>query len=123
LEVAVDRGACDPELVGDLLDGVLAAAVGAELVVHVLRDLGSARCELGLLAARAPACAGGIQAVAGAFGHQGVLELRDRAGDLKEHPADRGRRVDALIDDDEVYLLGLQLLGGVPSTKLSREEM
>ena len=40
-----------------------------------------------------------------------MLELGDRAEDLKEHPADRGRRVDALVEHDEVHLLGLQLLG------------
>jgi len=39
LEVAVDRGAGDAKLVGDLLDGMRAAPIRAELVVHVLRDL------------------------------------------------------------------------------------
>jgi len=59
LQVAVDRWACDAELVGDLLDGVRASAVGAELVVHVLGDLGLARGELGFLAAGSPECACG----------------------------------------------------------------
>ncbi len=58
-----------------------------------------------------PRARGGVEVVAGALGHQGVFELGDRAEDLKEHPADRSRRVDALIEDDEVDLLGLQLLG------------
>ena len=66
MEVAVDRGACDAELVGDLLHGVLAAPVGAEFVLHVLRDLRLAWRELGLLTTRAPARASGVQAVAGA---------------------------------------------------------
>jgi hypothetical protein len=37
-----------------------------------------------------------VEAVAGAFGHQRVFELRDRAEDLKEHPADRWRGRTAL---------------------------
>jgi len=40
-----------------------------------------------------------------------VFELGDRSEDLKEHPADGGRRVDALVEHDEVHPLGLQLLG------------
>jgi hypothetical protein len=109
LEVAVDRGACDPELVGDLLDGVLAVPVGAELVVHVLRDLRLASGELRLLTTGAPPFTSCVEAVAGAFGHQRVLELSDRAEDLKEHPADRRRRVDALVEHDEVHAPRLQL--------------
>ena len=76
-----------------------------------LSDLRLTQRELGLLATRAAAGASGIQAVAGAFGHERVLELGDRAEDLKEHPADRRRRIDALVEHDEVDLLGLQLLG------------
>jgi hypothetical protein len=70
-----------------------------------------AALELGFLAAGAPARASGVEAVAGAFGHQGVLELGDRAEDLKEHPADRGGRVDPLVEHDEVHAPGLQLRG------------
>jgi hypothetical protein len=64
LQVAVDRGSCDGELVGDLLDGVGSSPVFAKLVVHRLRDLGLAGGELGFLAAGASACAGGGEAVA-----------------------------------------------------------
>ena len=88
-----------------------ASAVGAELVVHVLGDLGLAGGELGFLAACSPARASGVEAIAGAFGHQRVFELGDRTEDLEEHPADRRRRVNPLVEHDEVDLLGLQLLG------------
>jgi hypothetical protein len=44
-----------------------------------------------------PRARAAAKAVAGAFGHQGVLELGDRAADLKEHPADRRRRVKPLV--------------------------
>jgi len=37
-----------------------------------------------------------------------VLELGDRAENLKEHSADRGRRVDALVEHDEVHAARLQ---------------
>ena len=37
------------------------------------------------------------------------LEFGDRAEDLKEHPADGSRRVDPLIEDDEVHATRLQL--------------
>ena len=67
------------------------------------------RRELGFLAACASAGAGGVEAVAGAFGHQRVFELSDRAEDLKEHPADGGRRVDALVENHEVDAPRLQL--------------
>ena len=87
-------------------NGVRAVPVGSELVVHVLRDLRLARGQLGLLTTCAASRASCIQAVAGALGHEGVFEFGDRAEDLKEHPADRGRRVDALVEDDEVDLLG-----------------
>lgn len=55
------------------------------------------------------ACGG--QAVDGAFRHQGVFELGNRPEDLEEHPADGGGGVDALIEHDEIHLLGLELLG------------
>lgn len=81
--MAVDRWAADAEFVGDLLHGVRSSAVRADRVVHVLRDLGLARRERGLLAAGASACAGGVKAVAGTLRHQGVLELGNRAEDLQ----------------------------------------
>ncbi len=43
--MAVDGGAGDAELVGDLLDGVLAPAVGAGFVVHLLCELHLAGTE------------------------------------------------------------------------------
>ncbi len=82
MEVAVDRWTGDGELVGDLLHGVRSSAIGAELVVHGLGDRGLSWGELGFLAAAAAACAGGGEAVAGAFGHEGVFELGDHAEDL-----------------------------------------
>src|SRR2546421_10660775 len=83
----VDRRAGDAELVGDLLDGVRPATVGAGLVVHRLRDLGLTRGELGTLAPGAAPGASRFQAVAGPLRHQGVLELGDGPEDLKEHTA------------------------------------
>ena len=66
VKVAVDGGAGDAELGGDLLHGVHPAPVGAGLLVHLLGDLRLARGELGFLPAGAPAGAGGGQAVKGA---------------------------------------------------------
>jgi hypothetical protein len=40
-----------------------------------------------------------------------VLELCDRPEDLEEHPPDRGRGVDALVEHDQVDFLLLQVLG------------
>ncbi|MFE3057105.1 hypothetical protein [Nocardia sp. NPDC059239] len=48
--------------------------------------------------------ASGGQPAASAFGHQGMLELGYRAGDLEEHAADGGRGIDALA----VRLQGLR---------------
>ena len=72
MQVAVDRRSRDAELVGDLLHGVRPVAVGSELVLHVLRDLRLPSGELGLLTSRPPAGASGVQAVAGALGHECV---------------------------------------------------
>jgi len=63
--VTVDRRARDAELVSDLLHGVHAAPIRAELVVHVLRDLRLPGGELGLLPTGPPTRAGGVEAVAG----------------------------------------------------------
>ncbi len=74
--------------------------------------LALARGELGLLAPRRAAGAGGFQTVTGAFGHQRVLELGDYgAEDLEEHPADGGRGADALVEHDQVDAVLLQLGG------------
>lgn len=94
-EMAVDGGAGDAELVGDLLDGVVAG------VVHLARESDLAGAELGFLAAGAAPGAGGFESVHRPLRHQGLLELGDRAEDLEEHPADRGGGFDALVQDDQ----------------------
>jgi hypothetical protein len=100
--VPVDGGPGDAELGGDLGDGVQTASVGSGFLVHLLRDLGLACGEFGFLATGAAAGAGGGQAVEGALGHQGMLELGDGAEDLEEHPAHGGGRVDLLVEHDQV---------------------
>jgi len=75
----MDGGAGDAELRRDLGHRVAAPAVLALLVVHVLGDLGLAGGELGLLAARAAPGPNRLEPVAGALGHEGVLELGDGA--------------------------------------------
>lgn len=110
-QVPVDGGAGDAELGGDLRNGVAAFAVLAALVVHLPGKLDLTRSQLRFLPAGAPARAGGGQAVHGAFGHQGVFELRDGAEDLEEHPAHGGGGVDVLVEHHQVDPLGLQLLG------------
>lgn len=60
--------------------------------------------------------AGGGQAVLGALGHQGVLELGDGAKDLEEHPAHGGGGVDALVQDDQVDVTNPSP-GDVPESK------
>lgn len=94
-------------------DGVAVAALVVGLVVHLAGDAGLSCAELGFLAACAAACSGGGEAVAGAFGHQGVLELGDGSEDLEEHAADGGGGVDALVQDDEVHTPRVELLGQV----------
>jgi len=42
-----------------------------------------------------------------ALGHQRVLELRDRADDLREQPPDGRGGVDPLVEHDEVDAPGL----------------
>src|SRR5262245_25921356 len=80
---------------------------------HVPGDLGLAGSELGLLPAGAAPGAGGGQTVEGALAHEGVLELGDGAEDLEEHPAHRARRVDLLVEHDQVDAVLLQLGGQV----------
>lgn len=87
--MAIDRGAGDAELLGDLLNRECPATIGTQLVVHALGDGHLTVGELGFLAAGAAIGAGRLEPVAGAFGHQGVLELGDGAEDLKEHPVAR----------------------------------
>lgn len=111
VEVAVDGGAGDAELVGDLLDGPLLFPVRVDFVVHLPGELDLSGAEFGLLAAGATVGAGGFQAVHGALRHQGVLELGDRAEDMEEHPADGGEGVDALVEHDQVDGTGLKVLG------------
>src|SRR6266545_1160985 len=73
--------------------------------------LGLACGEFGFLAAGAAAGAGGGEAVEGAFGHECVFELGDGAEDLEEHPAQRGRGVDALVEHHQVDAPLVQLGG------------
>jgi len=55
-----------------------------------------------------PRGAGGFETVAGAFGHEGVLELGDGAEDLEEHAPDGGGGVHALVEHDQVHAAGLE---------------
>src|SRR5258708_7041890 len=48
------------------------------------------------------------QPVHGAFAHQGVLELGDRAEDLEEHPTHGGGGVDTLVEHHQVHAVLLQ---------------
>lgn len=111
--MSVDGRSGDAELGGDVGDGVQAPAGGPDLLIHLLRDAGLARGQLGLLPASAAAGAGGGEAVEGALGHECVFELGDGAEDLEEHAAHRGRGVDALIKHDQVDAALLQLGGQV----------
>ena len=111
LEVAVYGGPGDPELGGDLGHGVRRAPVGAEFLVHCPGDLGLAGGELGLLPPGTAPRPGRGQAVTGALRHQGVLELGYGAEDVEEHPPERGRSVDALVEHHKVDSFGLQLVG------------
>ena len=65
------------------------------------------------LTAYAAAAAGGLEPVQGPFGHQRVLELRDRPQDLEEHPADGGGGVHALVEDHQIDLALLENAGGL----------
>jgi hypothetical protein len=103
--VAVDGGAGDAELVGDLLDGQVAG------VVHLSCQLYLAGAEFGFLPSGAASGACGFQAVHGALGHQRMLELGDRPEDLEKHPADGGGGVDALVEHDQIDAAGLKVLG------------
>ncbi len=109
--MTVDRGPADTELRRDLRDGVRPVPVWAGFLVHPLGEFHLPRSELGFLPAGASPGAGSGQAVHRAFGHQGMLEFCDRAEDLEEHPPDRGRGVDALVEHDQVDLVLLQVLG------------
>ncbi len=111
MEVAVDRGAGDTELGGDLDDRVPGAPVGGLLVVHGSGELDLTGPELGFLAAGTAAGAGRDEAVTGAFAHQGMFELGDSPEDLEEHPPGRGGGVDALVEDDQVDTAALKILG------------
>jgi len=113
VEVAVDRGSGDAELGGDFGDGVEVTALLVGLVVHLPGRPGLAGAELWFLAAGTAAGPGGGESVSGAFGHEGVFELGDRAEDLEEHPTYRGGGVDALVEDDQVNAAGVQVVGQV----------
>ena len=105
--MAVDGGAGDAELGGDLGDGEFAC------LVHLPRQPGLALPELGFLSPGPSTRPCGGEPVEGAFGHQGVFELGDGAEDLEEHPPDRGGGVDALVEHDQVDVVVVQLLGEV----------
>jgi hypothetical protein len=86
---------------------------GADLVVHLLGDAGLAWGEFGFLPASAATGPGSYRPFHGSLGHQGVLELGDRAEDLEEHPPDGGGSVDALVEHHQVDTAGLEALGQV----------
>src|SRR4051812_8938146 len=69
VEVAVDGGAGDAELGGDLGDGELSG------LIHFPGQPGLPHPELGFLSAGAAPCPGGSQPVHRAFGHEGMFEL------------------------------------------------
>jgi hypothetical protein len=96
--VAVDRGAPNAELGGDLRDRVHTLAILRELVIHLARELDLPRTDLRLLPAGPAAGPGGSEPVHRALGRERVLEFRDRPDDLKEQPADGGADVDPLVE-------------------------
>jgi hypothetical protein len=67
---------------------------------------------MGFSAGAAAGAVGG-QPVESAFGHQGVLEFRDRAQNVKEHSTHRRGRVDVLVEHDQVDAALLQPAGQV----------
>ncbi|MEV6097215.1 hypothetical protein [Nocardia sp. NPDC051981] len=68
-------GSGNAELSGDLADGVAALTVFVEFGVHLPCQRHRPWSEFGSLAAGASAGTGGGKPVAGAFGHQSVLEF------------------------------------------------
>ena len=52
----------------------------------------------------------GSETIAGPLTRQGVFELRDRAEDLEEHPPNRDRGIDALIEHHQIHPANLQLV-------------
>ncbi len=109
--MAVDRGTRHAELGSDLRDRVPALAVLADLVVHLARELNLPRPELRFLPARATARASSGKPVDRALRHQRMLELRDRADDLKEQTPDGGGRVDPLVQHHEIDAAGVEEFG------------
>lgn len=103
-EVPVDGGTGYPELGGDLGHGVTTAPGLVEFGIHLPSQGHMTGSEFRFLPAGAPTGTGGSQTVAGALRHQRVLELGDRTEDLEEHPPDRGRGVDALIQHHQIHL-------------------
>ena len=101
--MAIQRGATHADRLGDLLHRVL--AVGEHLARDTELVLGDDRRA----AAVSPAGARGLQAGLGALADQLVLELRDRAEDMKHQPTRRGRGVDALGKAAEAELAALEL--------------
>lgn len=80
--MAVDGGARYAELSGDPGDGVGSPPIVAQRFVHLLGDPGLAGAGLGPLSpGTVPGPVGG-QAVTGALGRKGVLELSDGTEDL-----------------------------------------
>lgn len=110
LEVTVDRGSRDTELGRDCCHGVNPLAVGAGFFVHFPGDLHLPGSELRLLAAGAPPCPGGGQTVHRPFRHQRMLKLGDRAKNLKEHPPDSCRGINALIKNSQIDSASLGFL-------------
>lgn len=105
----VDRRTRDTKFFSDLSDGVSAFPIITGLVVHSLSKDDLTGAKLGLLATGTTPRTRSSQPVAGAFGHQRVLELRDRPDDRKEQSTNGSRGVDSLIKDHQVDLVVLQL--------------
>ena len=104
LQCAVHGLAGHAEVRRDLSDGAVPT------VIRLPSQLDLPGRELRLLPAGPPAGSGGGQTIHRALAHERVLKLADSADDLKEQSPNRGRRVDPLVEHDQVDPAGLKEL-------------
>lgn len=110
LDMTVDRGLADTELRRNLRDDVRPVPVRASLLVYTLATF----------TCRGPSWVSARQCTPGRGQRPDRpsyvqtsrrAQFCDRAEDLEDHPSDRGRGVDALVEHDQVDLAVLQVLG------------
>ena len=83
--------------------------ISAFFVVHCSSDLRLPSGELRFLAARATTGTCGFQPVTGPFGHQRMLELGNRTKNVEEHPPQRCRVVNALVENHKIDTSSVEL--------------